>query len=399
MGQCFLYGNSGAAIGLNFDVKRYASEDALLATSPKENTIGVISDTEIANYAFSVTQPGLGYHDVELITDNVTLGKGYINSSGGIAGQTTANPELYTETYIPVKYGETYQYTHTVSASNSMYLSVSEYTGSYKFKQRLVPVSSVTGTSQTGIYSPSASTVTAVRLSWRTFPNTTYTMSFIQKNVEYTTGANNGDVWIKTKVDSVRSFNALKKNTLKVCPTAVSQYINEAWKDCTSYIYQNGAWLKFWNGELFENGNLYSDYTGGWPVTMGVLQSTDPYLYYNAGAQRLIFGTAKKIDITNFSKLCAIGRGRGDYANNGGVSARIPRFGIASAFSNSGTGDITYAAYGSLTEGYVGIDKLPSFNTVSTLDITNYSGEYYIGFSVTESHTNAEIVLKKVWLE
>lgn len=394
MGQCFLYGNSGAGVGtaggINFSVKNYATVDTLLTATPQENTIGIVSSTAISNYYFCVGQPGLAYEDVDMMS-NVTLANGYISATGTISSQTAANPELYTETYIPVNYGDTYQYTYTVSASKSMYLSITEYTGNYTFKQRLVPVSSVTGTSQVGTYTPSAATITAVRLSWRTFPSTTYTMAFVHKN--------DGAVWIKTMSDSVVSFNAIKKNMLEVYPTAASQYVSGAWETCVAYIYQNGAWKQFWNGELFENGNLYSDHTGGWPVTMGVQRSTDPYLYYNAGAQNLIFGTAKKIDVTNFSSLHVIGRGRGDYAYQGGVSARTPSFGIASALSSSGSGGVTYAARADLSVGYVGISTLPSFTTESVLDLTSYSGEYYIAFSVTGSHTNAEIAIKKVWLE
>lgn len=295
MGQCFLYGNSGASVGtaggINFSVKKYATVDTLLTATPQENTIGIVSSTAISNYYFCVGQPGLAYEDVDMMS-NVTLANGYISA-----------------------------------------------------------------------------------------------------------GVNDGAVWIKTMSDSVVSFNAIKKNMLEVYPTAVSQYVSGAWETCVAYIYQSGAWKQFWNGELFENGNLYSDHTGGWPVTMGVQQSTDPYLYYNAGAQNLIFGTAKKIDVTNFSSLHVIGRGRGDYAYQGGVSARTPSFGIASALSSSGSGGVTYAARADLSVGYVGISTLPSFTTESVLDLTSYSGEYYIAFSVTGSHTNAEIAIKKVWLE
>ena len=48
-------GGGGAA--LNFDVKAYATEEALLAAVPKENTIGVITQTAITSWAFSATEP------------------------------------------------------------------------------------------------------------------------------------------------------------------------------------------------------------------------------------------------------------------------------------------------------------------------------------------------------
>ena len=37
--------SAGGGSHLNFSVKTYASEEALLAAAPKENTIGVVTDT------------------------------------------------------------------------------------------------------------------------------------------------------------------------------------------------------------------------------------------------------------------------------------------------------------------------------------------------------------------
>lgn len=48
-------GGGGAA--LNFDVKAYATEEALLADTPKENTIGIITTTAINGWVFSATEP------------------------------------------------------------------------------------------------------------------------------------------------------------------------------------------------------------------------------------------------------------------------------------------------------------------------------------------------------
>lgn len=48
---------SGAGASINFDVKAYATEAALLAAAPKENTIGIITTTAISSWALSATQP------------------------------------------------------------------------------------------------------------------------------------------------------------------------------------------------------------------------------------------------------------------------------------------------------------------------------------------------------
>ncbi len=44
-------------IKLNFDIVAYATEEELLAGTPAENTIGVITDTPITGYKFSATEP------------------------------------------------------------------------------------------------------------------------------------------------------------------------------------------------------------------------------------------------------------------------------------------------------------------------------------------------------
>lgn len=47
----------GGGASLNFDVKAYATEAELLAANPKENTIGIISTTEITSWVIDANQP------------------------------------------------------------------------------------------------------------------------------------------------------------------------------------------------------------------------------------------------------------------------------------------------------------------------------------------------------
>lgn len=51
--------NAGGGSGnvLNFDVKRYATEAKLLEDTPKENTIGIISTTEMTGWIIDANQP------------------------------------------------------------------------------------------------------------------------------------------------------------------------------------------------------------------------------------------------------------------------------------------------------------------------------------------------------
>lgn len=53
-----MYGfGDGGGTSLNFDVKAYATEEALLADTPKENTIGIITTNKITGWMFSATEP------------------------------------------------------------------------------------------------------------------------------------------------------------------------------------------------------------------------------------------------------------------------------------------------------------------------------------------------------
>lgn len=45
------------AVELNFDIKRYSSEEEMLADTPAENTIGVVTTAPITGYKFSATEP------------------------------------------------------------------------------------------------------------------------------------------------------------------------------------------------------------------------------------------------------------------------------------------------------------------------------------------------------
>lgn len=47
----------GGGTSLNFDVKAYATEEALLADTPKENTIGIITTNKITGWMFAAADP------------------------------------------------------------------------------------------------------------------------------------------------------------------------------------------------------------------------------------------------------------------------------------------------------------------------------------------------------
>lgn len=195
----------------------------------------------------------------------------------------------------------------------------------------------------------------------------------------------------KTKVAGVT-------NWMKVTPSSCQQVQGSAgnWVNVDAYVCHSDTWVQFasaWNGELFENGNLYEDRTGGWPAKLGTLSETSPYLKYSAGSQNLVVSSGKMIDLTNYSQLHVIGRGRGDYTSGGSVLARVPDFGVAKTI---GSTSVTYAAKVSMTAGYIG--DLSTLTEEKVLDISSLSGEYYVAMTITGSHTGATLGVKKIWL-
>ena len=74
---------------------------------------------------------------------------------------------------------------------------------------------------------------------------------------------NEGDVWFPTGTSSPVEFNALKKNGIQVYPLYAMQYVGGACVDVEAEIYQGGAWVDWWNGDFYKNGNTFDAHTGG----------------------------------------------------------------------------------------------------------------------------------------
>lgn len=340
---------SGGGVGLNFKVVGGTTQPS----NPSENTIWINTETEIPQWAIASENPFIAYHDVDLMED-IETADGYPNTSGAIVEPTEATPELYTEEYIPVTYGTVYQWRHTVSAEKSMWLVIVEYTGENEFSKRTVLVNGVSGTEQAGTYTPSSESVTSVRLSWRTFPETTYTIELIQENVAYTVDeAQEGTVWIKNGIISHASFNALKKNVLTVYPKSFTQYESEEWTDKPAMIYQDGAWVDY-NAEMWivQDGESLYDIAGS-----AVVEQGDGYLNVHGtdyGWYPAYFET--QMDLSDYDTLTI----EGSFSSGGMtlcVWSDVPK--------------------GSGSENRVAQESVAS--TGATLDVSALTGSYYIG--------------------
>lgn len=207
----------------------------------------------------------------------------------------------------------------------------------------------------------------------------------------------NGDVWFETNMATPIEFNALKDNNIQLYPTDARQYVNSALVDVPVMIYQNNEWVNWWDGELYKSGNEYPLITGGWvgKAMRGNSSGNDLMPTITKGGNDItasisgnshggIIHTAKKIDLTKYNKIIFKGKlstGSNYYAN-------------ASLCVWS---DFNYYWYDyDARMGVTGTTSSGASKTNGELDISNLTGEYYIGFGlyVSASVTFSEVILE-----
>ena len=197
-----------------------------------------------------------------------------------------------------------------------------------------------------------------------------------------------GMVWFFTPSPNTVAFDALKKNSIMVYPNAAKQYVSGAWTDVEAKVYQNGVWTvmddTFW---LYKEGTEFPARTGDLvyvkiPDSNGnngeptVTRNSDNLVITGAqyGGARFY---AKKINLTDFSKLCF----EGTMNTNLYDSLRL-KLGVWT----STTGNPVASKIGQHING-----------TTLEISVANLSGEHYVGFWIMD--TNSKITVKKLWLE
>lgn len=197
-----------------------------------------------------------------------------------------------------------------------------------------------------------------------------------------------GMAWIQTGAISAVGMNALKKNGLMVYPLAAKQYVNGAWVEKVSKIYQGGAWADWWNGALYTSGNEYPTVTGGWygkpwkvsgnsgPIAAETIniERTDSYIRmsFASGARRSgVLLTTKKIDLTNYNTLSFNG-----FISQNGYSNNFKANGDVFIFDSIG---YDYYNGNSVKNATISNNGTAANNTINISDL---SGEYYIGISL-----------------
>lgn len=197
-----------------------------------------------------------------------------------------------------------------------------------------------------------------------------------------------GMVWITTGTSSTIEFNALKKNGIQVYPISAKQYVSGAWVDKTAKSYQDGQW-KTWIAWLYNNGNQFSDVTGGWVVrnasggTGSITADGKIQLRYSGYYdQHSTAYTQKKIDFTNRNVLT--------------VEADI------SLAPHADFSQLHVIISEQNTEGYPHALFVARVSTATQatgkvaveLNVTDYQGAYYVG--VWAMYVNADVTKVKV---
>lgn len=181
-----------------------------------------------------------------------------------------------------------------------------------------------------------------------------------------------GEVWFYINASSATPFNALKKNGITIYPMAAKQYVNGVLVDKTAQIYQGGSWADWWNGELYDSGNEYTTFTGGWEnstfssSTKITKDSSSMTIQTDYGDDALY--CSEKIDLTNFSEFVVTGK---SFRNNGSAERRAGNTKICVWSAIGSSASSNRAAYTDYpAEDYDGELKL---------NVANLTGEYYVG--------------------
>lgn len=167
-----------------------------------------------------------------------------------------------------------------------------------------------------------------------------------------------------------------REYNLYLYPRACVQRFNGAWHRMTAYIYTNkNRWIQFssvWNGELFDNGNQYTNITGGW---VGA-DSYSPNLTATIGNGTITISTARAVDMSGFSTLKFIGSGNG--AQSGEYYPAKCKI-----FNESGA-EVASLAFQN--------------NNTYAMSVAALSGKHYVRFTASGSRGN-NLNISKVWLE
>ena len=323
---------------LNFNIKTYTSEEELLAATPEENTIGIITSNNVTKWILDYKIPNSTFNFKASAIGYKGIGGGTITSD--------ANYNIYiigldlTANKIKIEldgFGTEQLYHCFTDGSGEIYYDIPATNGLnvYEIPEK-IPYIILTIPVQSSVFN-------------------------IQSVYD---GCIEGTLWIAYDTSGTTSFDMLDgDNRLQIYPLTARQYINNTWIDVYAKIYQNNKWINLWNGELYVDGHQYKEITGGWwqnPSVYRESYSTQGSLAFSKSivmsapkSQTTNATTRKKIDLTDYNQLIF------DFSGN--------------------TSDVSEIYIHSLDSGRIDNSSLVvAKGTSSPISLAGVTGSYYI---------------------
>lgn len=198
-------------------------------------------------------------------------------------------------------------------------------------------------------------------------------------------------LWFKTSNSSNISFNVLKKNSIILHPSACYQNIDGEWITIPAQIYQNNKWID-WTTYLYNMGDEFENLTGGW-VSKALKNESGgtakaPTIEKGNSSLSMVGNVrsggvvqaSNKIDLTDYTTLKFNGTIKP--ASSTGFWATIC---VWSDFGS--TYQENLAAY---------FDATKETTDEQTIDISDLSGEHYVGFAL---YGSSSIEMKMLSIE
>lgn len=211
-----------------------------------------------------------------------------------------------------------------------------------------------------------------------------------------------GMVWIFTGESSPVAFSVTKKNPVMLYPISAKQYVAGVLVDKEAKSYQGGAWVDWWNGELYDIGNEYIAVTGGYDTVGKKYNTTLP-----GGSNPLtIKHTDTGMEITQ-DKDSSSGMWYIKNKINLTTFSKLSMYGIIHCDNSANPWRSKIAIYPSLDNDYIeghAVATVTGYadhtNRTYTIDVTGLDGAYYIGGSLYCDNRNTDYIkIKKMRLE
>lgn len=221
-------------------------------------------------------------------------------------------------------------------------------------------------------------------------------------------GYTQGLVWIKTASRSPVEMSVTSENLIMVYPQYAYQCVDEVWVEKRARSFYNNAWHD-WRMYLYNKGDHFTRITGGWEdytqnddiyaatnyATLGEFD-TDMYMHTfrpsSANNQGYLSVAAlNKIDVTNYHTLFVDMNWMTNFKSSPGL-----RVGLIPQPVYNGTPNFQFSAVEANTDAdhYSAVGPY-----LLALDISNITGEWYIGLKTGALDRGMECTVHSIWLE